>query len=70
MPKIPGINQKDAVRVFTKLGYRIARESGHIIMSNGKVRLVIPRHNPINSITLGQIAKAAGLTPKQFRELL
>jgi predicted RNA binding protein YcfA (HicA-like mRNA interferase family) len=70
MPKIQGISQKDAVRVFTKMGYRIARESGHIIMSNGKVRLVIPRHNPIHSITMGNIAKAAGLTPEQFRAML
>jgi len=38
MPKIPGISQRDAVRVFQKLGYHIARESGHIIMSNGKIR--------------------------------
>ncbi len=42
MPKLPGIRQRDAVRVFEKLGYRIARESGHIIMTNGKTRLVIP----------------------------
>jgi len=39
-------------------------------MSNGKIRLIIPRHNPINSITMGSIAKAAGLSPDQFRELL
>jgi predicted RNA binding protein YcfA (HicA-like mRNA interferase family) len=70
MPKIPGINQRDAVRVFQKLGYHIARESGHLILSNGKTRLVIPRHNPINAITMGGIAKTAGLTPEQFRELL
>ena len=70
MPKLPGIRQRDAVRVFEKLGYHIARESGHIIMSNGKVRLVIPRHNPINAITMGGIAKTSGLTPEQFRELL
>jgi hypothetical protein len=31
---------------------------------------VIPRHNPINAITMGGIAKSAGLTPEQFRELL
>ena len=70
MPRLPGISPRDAVRVFEKLGYRVARESGHIIMSNGKMRLVIPRHNPINAITMGGIAKAAGLTPEQFRELL
>jgi hypothetical protein len=39
-------------------------------MSNGKIRLIIPRHNPINAITMGSIAKAAGLSPDQFRELL
>jgi predicted RNA binding protein YcfA (HicA-like mRNA interferase family) len=70
VPKIPGINQRDAVRAFQKIGYHIARESGHIIMSNGKTRLVIPRHNPINAITMGGIAKNAGLTPEQFRQLL
>ena len=70
MPKIPGINQKDAVRVFEKRGYKVVRQSGHIVMSNGKTRLIIPRHNPINAITLGGIAKAAGLTPDEFRNLL
>ena len=58
------------MRVFEKLGYRIVRQSGHLVMSNGKVRLIIPRHNPINAITLGAIARDAGLTPEQFRGLL
>ena len=70
MPKLPGISQRDAVRVFEKLGYRLARQSGHIVMSNGRTRLVIPRHNPINAITMGGIAKVAGLTPDEFRKLL
>ncbi len=70
MPKLPGIGQKDAVRVFRKTGYKIVRESGHIIMSNGETRLTIPRHSPINSFTMGAIAKDAGLTPDQFRKLL
>jgi predicted RNA binding protein YcfA (HicA-like mRNA interferase family) len=70
MPRIPGVGQSDAVKVFEKLGYRIARQSGHIIMSNGKVRLSIPRNSPINAITMGAIAKDAGLTPEQFCALL
>jgi len=70
VPKIPGISQRDAVRVFEKLGFQIARQSGHIVMTNGVKRLVIPRHNPINSITMGSIAKGAGLTPDEFRRLL
>ncbi len=70
MPRLPGISQRDAVRVLEKCGYRVVRQSGHIVMSNGTTRLVIPRHSPINAITMGAIAKDAGLTPDQFRALL
>jgi len=70
MPRIPGIGQRDAVRVFEKLGYKIVRQSGHLVMSNGKARLIIPRHSPINAITMGAIARDAGLTPDQFQALL
>jgi len=70
MPKLPGISHTQAVCVFGKLGYRIAREGKHTVMSNGKVRLTIPRHNPINAFTMAGIARDAGLTPEQFRELL
>jgi predicted RNA binding protein YcfA (HicA-like mRNA interferase family) len=70
VPKIPGIRQQDAVRVFEKLGFHIARQSGHVILTNGKTRLAIPRYNPIDAITMGGIAKAAGLTSQQFRDLL
>jgi len=50
--------------------WRGASESGHIVMGNGRQRVTIPRHNPINAITMGAIAKDAGLTPEQFRDLL
>lgn len=70
MPKLPGISQKDAMRVFQKIGFRVVRESGHLIMSNGSVRLTIPRHDPIHALTMGAIAKDAGLTPEQFRDLM
>lgn len=70
MPKIPGIRHQDAVRAFEKLGYRIIRQSGHIVMSNGETRLVIPRANPMDAFTMGAIARDAGLTPEEFRKLL
>jgi predicted RNA binding protein YcfA (HicA-like mRNA interferase family) len=70
MPKIPGIGQRDAVRVFEKIGYCIRRQSGHVVMSKDGVRLVIPRHTQINALTMGNIAKNAGLTPEEFRKLL
>ena len=41
MPKLPGISHAAAVRVFTRLGFRIAREGKHTVMSNGRVRLTI-----------------------------
>jgi predicted RNA binding protein YcfA (HicA-like mRNA interferase family) len=56
MPKLPGISRATAVRVFTKLGFRIAHEGKHTVMSNGRVRLTIPRHNPINPFTMAGIA--------------
>ena len=70
VPRIRGITQQAAVRAFQKLGYWIARQSGHIIMTNGRTRLVIPRHNPIDAVTMGNIAKSAGLSPEEFRKLL
>jgi hypothetical protein len=46
--------------VFEKLGYRIIRQKGHIIMSNGETCLVIPRSNPIDPFTMGAIARDGG----------
>lgn len=70
MPKLPGISHAQAVRALAKMGFRIAREGKHTILSNGQVRLTIPRHNPINAFTMAGIARDAGLTPEQFKELL
>lgn len=70
MPRIPGVGQKEAERALRKAGFEVIRQGKHLIMSDG-VRIVsIPRHNPTNSFTMGQIVKQAGLTPDQFRELL
>ena len=70
MPKLPGIGQKDAVRVLEKRGFRIIRQGKHLTLSNGAVMVQIPRHSVINAYTMGYIAKMAGLAPDQFRELL
>lgn len=70
MPKIPGVNHRAAVRALEKAGFRIVRQSGHIIMSDGRRILTIPRANPINAYTMGGIVKDAGLTVNEFRKLL
>ena len=70
MPKIPGIRHLDAIAALEKDSWRVIRQSKHTIMGKGTKAIPIPRHNPINAITMGNIAKGAGLTPEQFRELL
>ena len=70
MPRIPGVNHLRAVGALEKAGFRVYRQGKHITMSNGVIRVQIPRHNPINAVTMGRIAEKAGLTPGQFRELL
>lgn len=70
MPKLPGIKHRDAVRAFQKAGFRVVRESKHIIMSDGTRILTIPRANPVNAYTMGGIVKDAGLTVEEFKKLL
>ena len=70
MPKLPGVNHLDAVRALEKAGFRIARQGKHIVMTDGSRILTIPRHNPVNAITMGKIVRDAGLTNEEFRNLL
>lgn len=70
MPKIQGVNHRRAVRALEKVGFYIAREGKHIIMTDGDRVLVIPRNDPVNALTMGGIATDAGLTVAEFRELL
>ena len=70
MPKIPGVNHLQAVRVLEKAGFKIVRQGKHIVMSDGTRFITIPRHNPVNAFTMGGIAKDAGLSPDEFRGLL
>ena len=70
MPKLPGVNHLDAVRALEKAGFWIARQGKHIVMTDGTRVLTVPRHNPVNAITMGNIVRDAGLTNDEFRELL
>lgn len=70
MPRIPGVNHLDAVRALEKAGFQIIRQGKHIIMSNGQRIVVLPRNNPVNAFTMGGIARDAGLSVGQFRDLL
>lgn len=70
MVKIPGVNHLDVVRALEKCGFAIARQSSHIVMRRGARIITIPRHNPVNALTLGGIVRDAGLTAEEFRKLL
>jgi predicted RNA binding protein YcfA (HicA-like mRNA interferase family) len=68
--RIPGVNHLEVVRALQKAGFRIARQSKHIVMTDGRRVLTVPRHNPVNAFTLARIVSAAGLTPEEFQRLL
>jgi predicted RNA binding protein YcfA (HicA-like mRNA interferase family) len=70
VPKIAGVNHLAAVRALEKAGFRIVRQGKHIVMSDGRRFLTIPRHNPVNAFTMGGIVRDAGLTPDEFKALL
>ncbi|MEX0612657.1 MAG: type II toxin-antitoxin system HicA family toxin [Pirellulales bacterium] len=70
MPKLPGINHQDAVRALEKAGFWVLRQGRHIVMTNGERKVIIPRHNPVNAITMGGIVRDAGLTTEAFRKLV
>jgi predicted RNA binding protein YcfA (HicA-like mRNA interferase family) len=70
MPKLPGINHLQAVKALEKAGFRIIRQGKHIVMSDGVRIVTVPRHNPVNAITMGGIVRDAGLTIEEFKKLL
>jgi predicted RNA binding protein YcfA (HicA-like mRNA interferase family) len=59
-----------AIKAFEKAGFRVLRQGKHIVMSDGTRFITIPRHNPVNAITMGGIVKDAGLTITRFKDLL
>lgn len=70
MPSVPGVNHLDAVRALQEIGFWIARQRKHIVITNGTLTVTIPRHNPVNAFTMGTIVRGAGLTVEEFRRLL
>ncbi len=42
MPKLPGVNHLNAVRALEKIGFWIARQGKHIVMTDGGRIITIP----------------------------
>lgn len=70
MPKLPGVNHLRAVKALVKAGFQIDRQSKHIFMSKGALRVVVPRNNPVDAFTMAAIVRDAGLKIDEFKGLL
>jgi len=70
VPKLPDIPHLNAVRAFEKAGFKVVRQGKHIVMSDGRRILTIPRHNPVNAYTMGGLVQDAGLSIEEFKKLL
>jgi len=70
MPRLPGINHQQAVRVFEGLGFWVARQGKHITMTDGERIITIPRANPVDAYTMAGIVKDAGVSIRDFKRRL
>jgi len=75
MPRLPVLSGRELVKILKKIGFVPVRQRGsHIVLSKsspeGRRGLVIPDHREIDRGTLVEIIRQAGLTRKEFLELL
>lgn len=69
-PAVSGIGYRVAVAALSDAGFWTVRDGIHVVMTDGKRILTIPRNNPVHAITMEGIIRDAGLTTEQFRSLL
>jgi hypothetical protein len=68
--KLAGVPHLKAIRAFEKAGFKIIRQSKHVVMSDGVRILTIPRADPVNAYTMGEAIQVTGLTMEEFRKFL
>ena len=69
MPKLPHISGKEAINVFQKLGFHIARQKGsHVVLRKANAGCGIPLHRELAADTLSSALKQANLTAEEFLE--
>ena len=73
MPKLPRISGRKAVRAFQRAGWEVARQRGsHVVLTKtGSIyTLSVPLHPVLGPGLLRDLIRKAGLTVKEFTELL
>lgn len=69
MASIPVLSGREVMRVFERLGWQVARQSGsHIILvKEGEIAtLSVPNHREVARGTLRSLIRTAGLTVDEF----
>ena len=66
------VSYQRAVNAFQKAGFWLTKNLGakHTGMTDGKRKIIIPRHSRLNPYTLKGIIKDAGLTDDEFKGFL
>ena len=75
MAKLPRLSGKDVLKILSKVGFHVVRQSGsHVILvketKEGKISTVVPMHSEIDKGTLLEIIRQAGLTREKCMELV
>lgn len=67
MPELPRISGDEAIKIFLKLGFYIARQKGsHTVLRKDEKGCVIPRHKSLAAGTLRSAIRQAGITVQAF----
>jgi predicted RNA binding protein YcfA (HicA-like mRNA interferase family) len=67
MPELPRISGDEAIRIFKKLGFHEARQTGsHVVMRRDDKGCVIPRHKALAVGTLRSAIRQAEITTEEF----
>lgn len=67
MPKLPRMSGDEAVKVFQRLGFRVARQRGsHVVLRRGNDGCVIPLHKKLAIGTLRSAIRQSAITVDEF----
>ncbi len=67
MPELPRISGEQAIKIFIKLGFYIARQKGsHVVMRKDNTGCVIPKHKSLAVGTLRSAIRQASISPDEF----
>ena len=74
-PSLPVISGSEAIRAFTKMGYRVGRQKGshvRLIHSDAALRppLTVPMHKELDAGLLRSLIRLTGVTVEEFLKLL